>query len=107
MWNSGTTNSRGCRSHSVGINHGMANVKRWTRLNTLGLQVLAPLNIQPSLPLLDYWQDMAYAQWVIIVISNKSSRDINITQVKLVWGKFHGKNKDDEIQKSEVAKTIK
>jgi hypothetical protein len=32
---------------------------------------------------------MAYAQWVIILLKNRSQKSIKIKNVKIDWGKFH------------------
>ena len=41
---------------------------------------------------------MAYAQWVVIVIKNKSKHAVSLERVECSYGKFHANgNKDNEI----------
>jgi len=50
---------------------------------------------------------MAYAQWVVIVLKNRSNQSIKIKNVKLDWGKFYvDDNKDEEIPTSEIEDRI-
>ncbi|KAI0267255.1 aegerolysin type hemolysin [Russula aff. rugulosa BPL654] len=45
----------------------------------------------------------AYAQWVVINITNSSSKTVTIKNVSLHWGKFYkDDNKDAEIPKSDI-----
>lgn len=36
---------------------------------------------------------MAYAQWVVIILKNRSNQSIKIKNVKLGWGKFYADSK--------------
>ncbi|KAG6915581.1 hypothetical protein DXG01_010882 [Tephrocybe rancida] len=46
---------------------------------------------------------MEYPQWIVIVISNSSTRKLVVKNVRLDWGKFHkDNNKDAEISIGDV-----